>query len=214
MLKAVIFDFDYTLGDSTNGIAASINYALEVMGHGVRPIDEIKKTVGHHLTVAYTMLTGIENQEEGAEFARLFIVKANEVMVANTTMYEGSKECLQALQGQGIKTAIVTTKNHGRIEDILKKFEASELVELIVGGDDVKCAKPSPEGLLWAMEHLGVEAEEVLYVGDSIVDAKTAEAAGVEFAAVLTGTTTREEFAEFECKAVCEDISELHKELI
>ena len=108
----------------------------------------------------------------------------------------------------------MTTKNHGRIEDILKKFEASELVELIVGGDDVKCAKPSPEGLLWAMDHLGVEAEEVLYVGDSIVDAKTAEAAGVEFAAVLTGTTTREEFAEFECKAVCEDISELHKELI
>ena len=32
MLKAIIFDFDYTLGDSTNGIALSINYALEELG--------------------------------------------------------------------------------------------------------------------------------------------------------------------------------------
>lgn len=32
MYKAVIFDFDYTLGDSTNGIVLSINHALEKLG--------------------------------------------------------------------------------------------------------------------------------------------------------------------------------------
>ena len=40
MLKAIIFDFDYTLGDSTNGIAISINYALEELGYAASNIGE------------------------------------------------------------------------------------------------------------------------------------------------------------------------------
>ena len=35
MFKAIIFDFDYTLGDSTKGIVLSINYALERLGHAL-----------------------------------------------------------------------------------------------------------------------------------------------------------------------------------
>ncbi|MDE6710092.1 MAG: HAD-IA family hydrolase, partial [Oscillospiraceae bacterium] len=46
---------------------------------------------------------------------------------------------------------------------------------------DVKIEKPNPEGLLWAIEHLDAMNEEILYVGDSLVDAKTAENAKVEF---------------------------------
>ena len=42
MLKAIIFDFDYTLGDSTNGIALSINYALEKLGYAISNIEDIK----------------------------------------------------------------------------------------------------------------------------------------------------------------------------
>lgn len=34
MYKAVVFDFDYTLGDSTNGIVISVNYALNKIGYG------------------------------------------------------------------------------------------------------------------------------------------------------------------------------------
>ncbi len=43
MLKAIIFDFDYTLGDSTNGIALSINYALQELGYAASDIDDIKR---------------------------------------------------------------------------------------------------------------------------------------------------------------------------
>ena len=45
MYKAVIFDFDYTLGDSTNGIALSINYTLEKLGYATRNLNDIKKTM-------------------------------------------------------------------------------------------------------------------------------------------------------------------------
>ena len=51
----------------------------------------------------------------------------------------------------------------------------------------------------------------MLYVGDSFVDAQAAEAAGMKFAGVLTGTTTREEFLKYPCEGVEEKVTVLVK---
>jgi len=194
MLNVIVFDFDYTLGDSTNGIALSINYALEQLGHATKKIDEIKKTIGLSLKETYFSLTGNTDVKETEQFVKLFKDKADEVMVENTILYAGITETLSKLRDNGYKIAIVTTKFHYRIEQILNKYNAHNLIDVIVGAEDVKVEKPNPEGLLWVIDYFGVDKNDVLYVGDSIVDAKTAENAEVKFAAVLTGTTSRAEF--------------------
>lgn len=196
MLKAIIFDFDYTLGDSTNGIALSINYALEHLGHTQKSLDQIKRTIGLSLKDTYYQLTSDNQPDNAIEFAALFKEKADIVMVDNTELYEGVKLGLEKLKAEGYMTAIVTTKFHYRINQILKKHSANELIDMIVGAEDVKIEKPNPEGLLWTIDHLGVKKQEVLYVGDSLIDAETAERAEVRFAAVLTGTTKKAEFEE------------------
>lgn len=206
MLKAIIFDFDYTLGDSTKGIALSINYALEQLGHPTRNVEEIKKTIGLSLAETYVALTKRKDADEIALFAKLFRQKADTVMVDHTELYPGVKEVLGKLKRAGYRTGIVTTKFHYRIEQILNKFGAVELIDLIVGAEDVKIEKPDPEGLLWTIGQMKLDRGEVLYVGDSLVDAKTAENAKVKFAAVLTGTTTKEEFAQHEHVLISEDI--------
>lgn len=209
MLKAIIFDFDYTLGDSTNGIALSINYALEKLGYKREELETIKKTIGLSLKDTYRALTQMDNLEEAELFSQLFKEKADQVMVENTQLYKGVKKVLGNLHEKGYKIAIVTTKFHYRIEQILTKFDATKWIDLIVGGEDVKEAKPNPEGLLYAITQLQVERDEILYVGDSLVDAKTAQNAGVDFAAVLTGTTTREEFDDFDKVFVGDSIEEV-----
>lgn len=211
MLKAIIFDFDYTLGDSTNGIVLSINYALEELGYTTPDIEDIKKTIGLSLTETYFALTSKNNLDEAEQFNKLFKEKADEVMVANTKLYTGVKTVLQDMKAKGYKIAIVTTKFHYRIEQILNKFGANGLIDVIVGAEDVKIEKPNPEGLLWAIEHLGVINEEVLYVGDSLVDAKTAKNAEVKFAAVLTGTTTRDDFSSYDSAYIGKNISDVYK---
>lgn len=212
MLKAIIFD--YTLGDSTNGIALSINYALEELGYAIPDITDIKKTIGLSLTETYFTLASNDNLDEAERFIKLFKEKADSVMVANTELYVGVKEVLQKLKSKGYKIAIVTTKFHYRIEQILSKFDANELIDIIVGAEDVKIEKPNPEGLLWAIEHLEAMNEEVLYVGDSLVDAKTAENAKVEFVAVLTGTTTKDDFRSYNSAYIGENISDVCKYIL
>ncbi|MGN0435905.1 MAG: HAD family hydrolase [Wujia sp.] len=194
MIKGIIFDFDYTLGDSTKGIVKCANYALNNLGLEERTEAEISKTIGLTLVDTFKTLTGRENDDEATLFRQYFVQKADEVMVNDTVLYPGVKEILSKLGEEGYQLGIVTTKFRYRIEGILEKFDATNLIDLIVGGDDVKVEKPSPEGLLWAIDRLGLDKAEVLYVGDSLVDARTAANAGVSFAAVLTGTTTEEDF--------------------
>ena len=194
MLKAIIFDFDYTLGDSTNGIVLSVNYALEKLGFRIIDKEEIKKTVGLSLKDTYVALTMRDNREEAEQFSNYFKEKADLVMTENTELYRNVKEVLQNLKREGYKVGIVTTKFHYRIEQIFNRFDALDLIDLIVGAEDVKIEKPNPEGLLWAIDNSRLEKDDILYVGDSVVDAKTAENAQVKFAGVLTGTTTADEF--------------------
>ncbi|MBE5893410.1 MAG: HAD family hydrolase [Lachnospiraceae bacterium] len=214
MLKVIVFDFDYTLGDSTNGIALSINYALGQLGHTAKSIDEIKKTIGLSLKETYYSLTAINDFQKAEQFTKLFKIKADEVMVENTILYEGVKETLSKLREQGYKVAIVTTKFHYRIEQILNKYNANNLIDVIVGAEDVKVEKPSPEGLLWVIDYFRVDKTGVLYVGDSIVDAKTAENAKVKFAAVLTGTTSRVEFESHSNVYIGKTVSDVCKNAI
>lgn len=210
MYKGLIFDFDYTLGDSTKGIVKCVNYALRRLGMNEKSDEEIRKTIGLTLIETYKVLSGRDDNEEAEQFRKYFICKADEVMVADTELYSNVKNIMTELRNSGYKLGIVTTKFRYRIEGILGKFDADNMVDLIVGGDDVKVEKPNPEGLIYAIETLGLEGSQILYVGDSIVDAKTACNAGVDFAAVLTGTTTREEFEHFPHVFIGQDIMDIY----
>lgn len=205
MYKAVIFDFDYTLGDSTNGIVLSANYALTELGYMEKTVPEIKRTIGLSLKDTFRELTGCLDDNAAERFTKLFREKADRVMTENTSLYGGAEDMLSELKQRGIRTGIVTTKFHYRIEAILRKFSAEDLIDVIVGGEDVTREKPDSEGLLKAIETLGADKREVLYVGDSLVDAKTAQSAGVDFAAVLTGTTM--DFSAYDNVFIAEDLS-------
>lgn len=210
MYKAVIFDFDYTLGDSTNGIVLSINHALEKLNLKTQDTKTIQKTIGLSLKDTLFELSGIQDKEAVRKFTQYFKEKADKVMVDNTRFYDGALETLEKLGNKERLLGIVTTKYHYRIEQILAKNNVRNVIDVIVGGDDVKKEKPDPEGLLAAIEKLNVSKDQALYVGDSIVDAKTAQSAGVDFVAVLTGTTKREEFLNYAHVAVEESVRELH----
>ena len=207
-MKTVIFDFDYTLGDSTKGIVLSINYALSKLGYKVSNIEEIRRTIGLSLKDTYFALTNDENQEKADLFSTFFKEKADDVMVDNTVLYSGVKDVLLGLKDRGYKIAIVTTKYHYRIEQILNRYDCRELVDGIVGAEDVKIEKPNPEGILRVITDFETEKAEVIYIGDSIVDAKTAENAQVDFIAVLTGATTKMEFQDYKNLCVCKDITD------
>ena len=207
--RTMLFDFDYTLGDSSRGIVMSVNAALTALNYPVPEPKDIRQTIGLSLNETFIRLTGCPDLKQAARFTQLFRAKADAVMVGQTDLYPGVREMLEKLQSRQIRTGIVTTKYHYRIDQILVRFGAAELINAIVGAEDVNQSKPDPQGILLAMQRLKSTPETTLYVGDSVVDALAARQAGIAFAAVLTGTTPAEAFQPYQPRALLRGSSEI-----
>jgi phosphoglycolate phosphatase len=134
---------------------------------------------------------------------------AEDVMVDSTKVYNEVPQALRALREAGLTLAIVSTKRRVIIEAILEREGLRCEFAAIVGGEDVTRHKPDPSGLIMALRAMGSDAPQTVYVGDSTVDAETAERAGTRFVATLTGTTTKEMFSAFAVEAFIEHIGEL-----
>ncbi len=205
----MIFDFDYTLADSSRGVLECINYALEGLGLPKVAAEDAQGTIGLSLPNILVTLVGREQEGRAGEFARLFVEKANEVMTDQTEIFEGVPEVIRRLKAEGVTLGIVSTKFRRRIEEILGREDLREPFDVIVGGEDVSRHKPDPEGLLAAIERLGGSPSGSLYVGDSVTDAETARRAGVPFAAILNGVTPREAFKDYPAYRILDNLGDL-----
>jgi len=207
--RAVVFDFDYTLADSSRGAIECINFALAEMGLEPASHEACCRTIGLSLNETFLALAEHHEPQRCAEFYRLFVQRAEEVMADLTELYQPVPETIDALREQGLKLAIVSTKYRRRIEAVLEREALMQGFELVIGGEDVNLHKPHPQGLFEAMDKLGCSAESVLYVGDSVVDAELAKRAEVPVVIVLSGVTPRTDFATYEPLAMLEHVSEL-----
>lgn len=102
------------------------------------------------------------------------------------------------MKHSGLKVGIVSTKFRYRIEAILQREGLLDCFDVIIGGEDVTLTKPDPQGLLMAMESMQMNKQNIIYAGDSVVDAETARRAVVSFVALLSGTTSEEEFLKYQ----------------
>lgn len=205
--QTVIFDFDYTLADSSRGVIECINFALDELGLPTVSAELARQTIGLSLSETFLKLTG--RQDNSDEFARLFIKRADEIMVDMTILFDSSAGIAKLLKRQGVALGIVSTKFRRRIEAILKRENLLNLFDVIIGGEDVLEYKPDPKGLLKALEKLGSTPSSSLYVGDSVTDAETATRAGVPFVAVLSGVTPKDAFRNCGVYRILERLSEL-----
>jgi phosphoglycolate phosphatase len=204
---AVIFDFDLTLVDSRAGFLAGHRYAAECLGVPAPDADTIGRAIGTPLEIVVPRMFPAMNEVKGAEYIRLYRVKADEVMADLTVVLAGAGETVAYLKQQGIKLAIVSQKLRRLVEPVLKR-EGLE-IDLVLGGEDVPAFKPDPSGILLALERLDVEADDAIYVGDTTIDAEAAANAGLRFVGVLTGPTSRDEMAAYPALALLESVRDL-----
>ncbi len=193
--RALLFDFDFTLAESSAGAIECVNHALVQLGLPAAEKQAIRRCVAYPLPEILARLTGIDDPHIAALFSQAFIRRADEVMAPLTMLFPGVQATLADLRETGYRLAIVSTKYRYRIETILAHQGAQALVDVIVGGEDVREHKPAAEPLLRALLRLNITAQQAIYFGDHPVDAQAAEAAAVPFVVVLSGPS---ELAEFE----------------
>lgn len=204
-----LFDFDYTLADSSRGIVMCYQNVLR--RHGFANVSDmaVKRTIGKTLVDSFAELTGETSPDVLSAWRKEYVAEADLYMNANTRLFSEVPAVLASLKAGGARVGIVSTKFRYRIDGVLDRDLPAGTVDFIVGGEDVTEPKPSPQGVMMAIEKLGCSRDDVLYVGDSEVDALTAQRAGVDFCGVTHGVTTAVQLSVFPHVAILANLDGL-----
>jgi phosphoglycolate phosphatase len=193
--RGILFDFDYTLADSSRGVCECIFYAFSKLGLQQPNREQILMTIGLPLSDTFRLLSRIDDEKLEKKFNILFVQKADEVMADLTCVYYDVRETLSYLKDEkNIILGIVSTKFRYRIEAILQRERLLQIFEVIIGGEDVDNHKPDPEGILKAIAQINLSIADAVFIGDSLVDLCTARNANIDFIPCLNGRTTADQF--------------------
>lgn len=184
MIKAILFDFDGTLLDSVPDILTAAEHAASVIGVPFGR-NQMRGLIGLPLADEGRILAGERGEEWQAAYRSVYTS-------LTPHLFPGTIEMLETLRRRGLKLAVVTSK---RRRSALRQLEDSGidgLFDVVVTCEDVEQPKPHPECVIAALHALGVEAQEAVFVGDSLFDADAAIGAGVMMVGVSWGAETRE----------------------
>jgi phosphoglycolate phosphatase len=192
-IKLVVFDLDGTLIDSRLDLVHSVNAALRHIRRPELPADVIASYVGDGAPILIQRALGNEAADEelvrqGLQF---FLAYYREHKLDHTTVYQGVKESLAAIQvscnGVPRAMAVLSNKPVNPSRAIVEALGLGSFFKQVYGGNSFATKKPDPEGARKLLEENGVRPEQAAMVGDSHVDVKTGHNAGMRTIAVNYG---------------------------
>ena len=201
MKKLVIFDLDGTLLNTIDDITLSINLALNDMGFRDVTVDEAKYLVGSGVDIlskrTIKLLTNAEDETLVNKFKDLYQAYYTIHQKDSTKAYEGINEALKELKNLNIKIAVLSNKPHEDVLKVMAYYFKDIKFDYILGKIDKNRIKPDIDGVLMIEEKLNIKNKnDILYVGDSNVDVKTALNASLTPLACLWGFRKKEELIE------------------
>ncbi len=182
-----IFDMDGTILNTLDDLTSSINYALQACGFPVHTKDEVCSYVGNGLMklVERSVPAGLPDSDRERVY-RSFTTYYKIHCKDRTRPYTGIPEVLCSLRLAGAKTAVVSNKADFAVQELCEEF-FSGLFDVTAGEKQGIRRKPAPDAVNYVLQKLGIEKEKAVYIGDSEVDIKTAQNAGIDGISVAWG---------------------------
>ena len=162
--KAVVFDMDGTILDTLDDLADSVNHALEMYGFPKRRRNEVRAFLGNGMVrlVHLCVPDGTSEEDEAKvlkEHKRNYPLHSAD----KTKPYDGITELLKYLKQKGIKTAVVSNKSDSNVQALVKRY-FDGLFDVSVGARDGIPRKPAADLVNIALEELGVDKSDAVYI--------------------------------------------------
>ncbi|HEX3528440.1 MAG TPA: HAD-IA family hydrolase [Thermoanaerobaculia bacterium] len=183
---ALVFDLDGTLIDSRHDITTAVNRTRGRYDLPPLQLEEVVGMVGEGARLLIERAFPELPADRRDEALVLYLAAYRDVCLDETRPYPGVPEMLAAL-AERYPLALLSNKGEELSRLILAGLGLDSFFREVLGGDSLPSRKPDPAGLRQLAERLGTPVDRLLLVGDTRIDAETAQAAGCPFALVEWG---------------------------
>lgn len=209
MIKAILFDLDGTLIDSSEGIIKSALYALAHYGIEEKDTGKLYQFIGPPLSDSFRKYYGF-SEERAYEAVGVYRERYNMIGIFECSLYPGVEECIKTLKKEGYRIGMASSKPEESCRRILDHFGILELFDDVVGATfdgrrDTKEEVLNEVFRRWS----DVSGKETCLIGDTIFDVEGANAVGVPCIAVTFGFGDLEQMKAAGAAGVCDDMAKL-----
>ena len=177
-IRAVIFDLDGTLIDTTHEIQYIFNQLLESYSLPKRSLDFFKDNIGNGVEDLLQKSLPCDYSKDISPMLEKVKKIYSENLNKRSRPFEGITEILELLNQNEIQIGIVTNKMHHLAIRCVDMFFPSHSI-MTIGAGHLHPRKPSPDSALVLAGEFKTKPPEMLFIGDSHVDIKTAKNAGM-----------------------------------
>ena len=214
--RYAIFDLDGTLLDTLDDLTDSMNYMLGKHNFPLRTRNEVRNFVGNGVRklVERAIPTEYKADDEFIDkFYNDFSLYYNSHSDVKTSPYPGTLDMLDKLLENGFDIAIVSNKIDSAVKSLSAKFFGGRIRSAIGEKPSIR-HKPEPDMVFMAMEEMGADKENSIYIGDSEVDIQTAKNAGIPCISVLWGFKDMNFLEDSGATTIVESMEELGERLV
>lgn len=190
-IKAVILDFDGTIGDTRGLIVRTMQQTLAEVGLPQRSDDECAAMIGLPLKQTFTCLMPMDDATGDlceTTYRRIFFENNRPGAVS---LFPGVCDVIRRMHRAGLLVTIASSRFRASLMAFLEEMELVPYVPYVLGAGDVDHAKPAPDMVLKTLADNGLRPEEAIVVGDTVFDIRMAHAAGVKAVGVTYGNGRR-----------------------
>jgi 2-phosphoglycolate phosphatase len=188
-LKAVFFDLDGTLLDTSDDLADALNRLLLEQGRAPLAYERIRQEVSNGGTAMVKLGFGTLPEAELQPLRQRLLDLYHTNIAVHTKAFPGITELIQRLAQLGIAWGIVTNKPKLYTGALMQHFHFAAPPAAIVSPDHVGVGKPNPAALLHACQLAACLPNEAIYIGDHLRDIECGHNAGMPTIAVGYGFT-------------------------
>lgn len=209
--QALIFDLDGTLIDSLADIAESINRMLDARGYPRCEQEVFKQMVGDGMEKLVERALPEDVRSEGLIKVCVEEYRAHYDALWNTQThpYPGIVEMLAEMKSRGVKLGVISNKAHRFTVPMTEHFFGRTVFDHILGQRAEVPRKPAPDGAHEMAALLGLNTNDMAYVGDSGIDMQFAKNSGMRAVGVRWGFRSESELRACGADVLISSASEL-----
>lgn len=184
-MKAVLFDLDGTLLDTTVGVIESAQYAAKMMGYSNLSYTKWLTFVGPPIQSSFIKYFGC-TREEAQKAANIFRDYYKRVALFKATPYDGIFEVCEVLKQRNIEIAVATYKREDYAVKLLCHFGFDKYCKFMHGADNNNILTKT-DIINLCISEMEVSKEYCVLIGDTDYDARGAVQVGISFIGVTYG---------------------------